>query len=198
MLGGTAIIGASLFFPEMIAPFAHGVEARDAGDGIFGGMKVYKFMRAFFGIVVCLAIAFIGTAIVGRKEKEGLDGLVWGTVPQAIRSYKGAEGKEGEGHWVRTQAVATTATEVESEQGLVQVRISETLAKKLGAQVGEMVYVSDTRRWLGGLRSSHAVVSEIVSDWTEPTVELGEGLMDRVVAPSRKDRPLRIRTLLKA
>lgn len=198
MVGGTAVIFASLFFPEMITPFAHGVEARDAGDGLFGGMKVYKFMRAFFGIVVCLAIAFVGTAIVGRKEKEGLDGLVWGTIPQAIRSYKGADGKEGEGEWVRTQVVATTAPEVQSEQGLVKVRISESLAEELGAEVGEMVYVSDTRRWLGGLRSSHAVVSEIVSDWSEPTVELGEGLTERVVAASRTGRPLRIRTLLKA
>ena len=70
--------------------------------------------------------------------------------------------------------------------------------KELDAQVGEMVYVSDTRRWLGGLRSSHAVVSEIVADWSEPTVELGEGLTQRVVASSRSGRPLRIRTLLKA
>ena len=132
---------------------AHGVEARDAGDGIFGGMKVYKFMRAFWALW-CLAIAFIGTVIVGRKEKEGLDGLVWGTVPQAIRSHKGAEGKEGKA-WVRTQAVATTATGLRAEQGLVQVRISETLAQKLGAQVGEMVYVAPVAR---GLRSSHAVV----------------------------------------
>jgi len=198
MVGGTAIIFVSLFVPEIIQPFAHGVPAREAGDGIFGGMDTYKYMRAFFGIVVCLTIAIVGTLIVGRSKRDDLDGLVWGTVPAAIRSYKGSDGKEGEGPWVQTACVATDAAEEESEQGLVKVRISAALAKELDAVVGDMVYVSDTRAWLGGLRSSHATVAEIVEDWSAPTVELGPGLYERVVSKSRKERPLRIRTLLKA
>jgi SSS family solute:Na+ symporter len=198
MLGGTAIIGVSLFFPEIIAPFAHGVPAREAGGGLLGGMDTYKYMRAFFGIVVCLSIAFVGTAIVGRKEKKGIEGLVWGGVPAAIRAYKGSEGSESEGAWHATQVVATSAPEVESEQGLVLVRISESLARELGAEIGEMVYVSDRRSWLGGLRSSHAMVGEIVSDWSAPTIELGADMYERVVAKSRTQKALRIRTLLKA
>jgi SSS family solute:Na+ symporter len=161
-------------------------------------MDTYKYMRAFFGIVVCLSIAFVGTAIVGRKEKKGIEGLVWGGVPAAIRAYKGSEGSESEGAWHATQVVATSAPEVESEQGLVLVRISESLARELGAEIGEMVYVSDRRSWLGGLRSSHAMVGEIVSDWSAPTIELGADMYERVVAKSRTQKALRIRTLLKA
>jgi hypothetical protein len=198
MVGGMAVIVLSIFFPEIITPFAHGVPAREASDGLLGGMDTYKYMRAFFGIVVCLTIAFVGTAIVGRKEKPGIEALTWGGVPAAIRAYKGSKGAEGEGAWQSTQVVRTEAPEVESEQGLVLVRISESLAKSMDAQVGEMIYVSDSRGWLGGLKSSHAMVGEIVSDWTEPTVELGADLYDRVVAKSRTKKVLRVRTLLKA
>ena len=42
-----------------------------------------------------------------------------------------------------TRVVATTAPEEQSEQGLVKVRISNA-GQGADAQVGEMVYVSDT------------------------------------------------------
>ena len=61
MVGGCAVIAFSLFVPDVIAPFAHGVSPGETGDGFMDGFKTFKFMRAFFGIVVCLAIAFILT-----------------------------------------------------------------------------------------------------------------------------------------
>ena len=78
LVGGMAAILLSLFLPEIIAPFAHGVPMAEAGSGLFAGMTQYKYMRAFFGVVVCAVLA-VGTALFTRAEPpERRRGLVSG------------------------------------------------------------------------------------------------------------------------
>ncbi|MFQ5349510.1 MAG: sodium:solute symporter family protein, partial [Thermoanaerobaculia bacterium] len=78
LVGGMAAILLSLFLPEVIAPFAHGVPMAEAGSGLFAGMTQYKYMRAFFGIVVCAVLA-VTTALLTRAEpSEKRRGLVSG------------------------------------------------------------------------------------------------------------------------
>jgi SSS family solute:Na+ symporter len=78
LVGGMVAILVSLFLPEIIAPFAHGVPMAEGGGGLFGGMTQYKYMRAFFGIIVCLVLA-LGTTLFTRPEPaERRRGLVSG------------------------------------------------------------------------------------------------------------------------
>ncbi len=78
LVGGMAAILTSLFLPEIIAPFAHGVPMAEAGSGLFAGMTQYKYMRALFGIAVCLVLA-VTTALLTRPEPaEKRRGLVSG------------------------------------------------------------------------------------------------------------------------
>ena len=56
--------------PELITPFAHGVPMKDAGDGLFDGKNQYKFMRGFFGLVVCLGIGVIVTLLTKRARSR--------------------------------------------------------------------------------------------------------------------------------
>ena len=50
----------------------------EAGTGLFAGMTQYEYMRAFFGIVVCAALA-LTTALLTRPEPaEKRRGLVSG------------------------------------------------------------------------------------------------------------------------
>jgi SSS family solute:Na+ symporter len=78
LVGGMAAIVLSLFVPEIIAPLAHGVPMAESGGGLFGGMTQYKYMRAFFGIVVCALLA-VATALLTRPEPaERRRGLVSG------------------------------------------------------------------------------------------------------------------------
>ncbi len=67
LVGGMAAIVLSLFLPEIIAPLAHGVPMAEAGEGLFAGMTQYKYMRACFGIAVCVALA-VGTTLLTRPE----------------------------------------------------------------------------------------------------------------------------------
>ena len=55
-------------------------------------------------------------------------------------------------------------------------RASSRLAEALGGlEPGDILYVSDRRAWLGGLRSGHGAVAEIVEDeanWLDAPAEL--------------------------
>jgi hypothetical protein len=51
------------------------------------------------------------------------------------------------------------------------VTISDSLAYELKAKVGDLIYVSDKRSWLGGLYSSHLIIDSIIED-SRKTIQL--------------------------
>jgi hypothetical protein len=81
------------------------------------------------------------------------------------------------------------------DAGLAAVSINRSLADALDAEAGDLVYVSDARRWLGGLRSAHATVSEITEVAGPPAIGMGPDTFSSVVTPSRADRPLLVERL---
>jgi len=156
--GGLLAIIVSVFVPEIIAPFAHGVpfdaDYRSDGDaGLFAGARQYKFMRALFGLSASAGIGIVVTLFTRPEPVEKQRGLVWGTIADAIRHYKGAPGSER----ASTRATARPRrADVEpprrGDACLAVVSINRALADALDAGPGDLVYVSDARRWLGGLR----------------------------------------------
>jgi len=181
LAGGMAAIGLSLFVPEVIRPFAHGVPMVEVDDGFLSGMKQYKFMRAFYGLAVCSVIGVVVTLFTRPEPEERQRGLVWGTVADALRSFKGTAGSE-------------SREDATSEAGWPLVRVSRPVAAALGAAAGDLLHISDKRRWLGGLRSSHGVIEEIV-DADEARVELGPKVFDEVAGRGREAVPVRVERL---
>ena len=197
MVIGAIAIFASLIFPELIAPFAHGVEPKAAGEGLLGGMDQYKFMRACYGMVVCLLVAVVSTMMSSeRPSMDSLRGLVWGTVSDAIRHYKGRDGVEGEGPWCLGFVSGVESEEFGGTGGLPKVELSKALAGELGVEAEDLLYISDRRGWLGGLRASHAVVGSVNAELDGKRALLGPSLMDRVVAPGREGAEFAMRRLL--
>jgi SSS family solute:Na+ symporter len=161
MVGGAAVIFLSILVPEIITPFAHGVPMRDAGDAFLAGSDQYKFMRALFGIVACLVIGVSVTCITVPRRLEEVRGLVWGTVSDAIASYKGSPGDESESDWASGEAITHEADLFSETAGLPIVCVGTDVAERLGGlSPGDLVYISDPRGWLGGLRSAHAIVGD--------------------------------------
>ena len=74
------------------------------------------------------------------------------------------------------------------------VHISAPLAQALDAQPGDLLYLSDRRWWLGGLRSAHAIVEQVI-EADEPTVELGPGTFESVVARKRAHQAILVERL---
>ena len=190
LVGGMIAIGFSLFVPQVITPFAHGVPLTDAGDGILSGMRQFKYMRALYGLVVCVVIAVAVTLFSRPESWERMRGLVWGTVSDAIRSYKGKAGEERRGPVALAVCVAGGAVESDAATGLAGIDVSKSLAERLGLGPGDLVYVTDRRWWLGGLRSSHAVVAAVVEeagdgDWLRVPVNLAGRVVPRLTADAK-------------
>ncbi len=195
LVGGMAAIVLSLFVPQVIAPLAHGVPMTEAGEGLFAGMRQYKFMRALYGLAVSGAIAVVVTCFTRPEPFERCRGLVWGTIADAIRHYKGSPGRERPSRRATAAPRRGAEDRTHESTGLPLVRISQTLASALGASAGDLMHVSDRRAWLGGLRSTHAIVEEVTDRADGASVELGPTVWSTVVTPRRREESVTVERL---
>lgn len=178
MVGGSVAIFASILWPEMIQPLAQGVEMKEVESGFLSGKDQFKFMRALFGLFACSVIGVSVTFFTKPRPLDAVRGLVWGTVADAIAWYKGSAGVEDESAWSAATAVPTEDEERHGRGQLLPVRIAADLAERLDAPEGALVYISDARAWLGGLRSAHAQVVGVDPDLPPGAVAIGPSLRE--------------------
>ncbi|CAN5257849.1 hypothetical protein BH23VER1_BH23VER1_18620 [soil metagenome] len=196
LVGGLVAVIFSMVVPSVILPFAHGVPMGEAGEGLMGGMRQQPFMRALYGTVVS-AIIGIGVTIFTRPEPVAKQrGLVWGTIADALRHYKGSPGKESP--VTRTMAMPRLVGDEMPHFGtseLAGVSISRAVARDLMAAEGDLLYVTDSRWWTGGIHSAHVIVSKIVEQGDGFTVEMANDVYASVVVRSRRDKAVRLERL---
>ena len=124
-------IAASVAWPWLITPFAHGVPmvelAPDAG--FLAGAKQYKFMRAFYGLAVSGVIGIVVTPFTTPKPLDEIRGYVWGTVSDALARYKGKAGTESASVWAKSEIRKSEHDEEVGEALLDGVQISSALAR---------------------------------------------------------------------
>ncbi len=196
MVGGSALILGSVVWPEIITPFAHGVPMKEVGDEFLSGKNQYKFMRAFFGLSVCFAIGIVSGFVTRGRPVEQLKGLVWGTVGDAIRLfYGGRRGADDESAWIDAGYKTSDVTAFDESVNLPLVNVSGGLANAADAQVGDILYITDSRWWLGGLRSGHARIAAIDAGDDSATVHLGSDLVTRIITDARVGASLRVKRL---
>jgi SSS family solute:Na+ symporter len=143
LLGGTLLVALSILWPFLVTPFSHGVDAA-------GG---FKYTRALYGLVGSLVIAVGVSFFTQKRSKVKIEGLVAGTLDKAKETYKGAPINEKEGKKAVVKIVENPHVE--------ELSISPQVAHRLAAGVGDLVYLSDSRDWLGGLRSIHAKITAL-------------------------------------
>jgi len=197
LVGGMVAITFSLFYPQVIKPFSFGVPMQDPeGAGILWGMRQFQFMRAFYGLSASALIAVVVMWLSRPEPLARQRGLVWGTIAEAIRHYKGSPGSEQK-HRASTGSVRVMEEELPlvGEGQLPVVHLSGQLAESIEAAPGDLVYICDTRHWLGGLRSAQAIVQRIDTAAEGRVLWLGPQTHETVVARSRRNRPFRIQRL---
>ncbi len=195
LIGGLFAVLFSMFAPEVINPFAHGVDMGERGDGIMGGMQQQQFMRACYGAFVSTVIGVFVTLLTKAEPLEKQKGLVWGTIPDALRHYKGSPGREAP--VTKAEAMPRSLGDEPEPVGqhkIASVKVSAGLAKSLFAREDDLVYVTDKRGWTGGLFSAHAVIGEIL-EGDEPEVWMGEQTEKLVITKGRKGKPVRVERL---
>ena len=94
LVGGMAAVVFSLFVPEVIRPFAHGVPMTEAGDGLSSPAWRNTSSCARSSAWRYAPLIGVVTTLCTRPESEERQrGLVWGTIADAIASYKGSPGR---------------------------------------------------------------------------------------------------------
>ncbi|MFV1967592.1 MAG: sodium:solute symporter [Pirellulaceae bacterium] len=148
VVGSTAMV-LSLVFPHLIAPLAHGVRP-DTDDAIY---RHFSYMRGLYGLVVSLATSLLITLWDRIWDRTGrqkpITGLTLATVHEAAAAYKGGTSHESD------SVTAVVLPWVLTETATAEVRLPAWAMTELEAEPGDLLYVSDARRWLGGFRSAH-------------------------------------------
>ncbi len=82
----------------------------------------------------------------------------------------------------------------QGEANLPVVKLSASVIEQLRTKVGDPVYVTETRWWLGGLHSIHVVVGG-ESDNSDDVVEIGPEAFELIVTRRRHDNVLKVERL---
>jgi SSS family solute:Na+ symporter len=141
LFGGSLIVAASILWPILITPFAHGVDPA-------GG---FKYTRALYGLAGSLLIGVAVSYLTKAKSKVKIQGLVVGTLDSAKEKFKGGPINETEGK--------TAVIKIVEDEKIEGIHVSPEVARLLSANTGDLVHLSDARWWLGGLRSTQAKIT---------------------------------------
>ena len=150
-------------WPVMISPFAswlHGVS--DAGG--------YKFMRAFFGLFASGVIGVVISLLTKPKPESEIAGLWVGSTNWGRRFFKGGEPNFEIGDKIMAALRVSDDDTAEMTHPPIPVpeappgqpvprypivRLCRQDMVRMKAREGDLLYVADARRYLGGLRSLH-------------------------------------------
>lgn len=152
LVGGTLVTFASVLWPGMITPIAHGIDPA-------GG---YKYMRALFSLLASGLIGIVCTYAFAEDadQETKVVGLVSGTLDAAKTAYKGGKPNETEGEVLRGTLRVT------EEHPEARVTVNPAMAERMAAADGDLVFLEDARWWLGGLRGvqTHLAVADGPAD----------------------------------
>ena len=143
----TFTVGAFLmilgqFNHELIAPFSHGIELRP-GRG-------YSYIGALYNIFVCASVGVIVSFLTAPPTKEKVNGLTVYDVANLKANFKGGKINENEGEIVIVDWEIS-----DSDENVI--KFSKNDMERMKAEVGDLVYLCDNRKWLGGLKSIHSI-----------------------------------------
>ncbi len=136
LIFGSIAMLISIKWPGILTLFSHGV----AAEGL-------QYLRALYGLTICSGISIAMTLLPASKEIKDLPGLVVDTIHEGKVLFKGGEPDDfDEGKIISSHIV-------EVNEG---VSLSKAMMEHLQAKPGDILYISDERWWLGGLKSIHA------------------------------------------
>jgi solute:Na+ symporter, SSS family len=152
MVLGSLITVVSVWQPRIISPLAWFLSGPVDSDE-------YIYFRALFGMIVSALIGFVVTMLTSSRRDKNVTGLTISTLDQAMENYKGGAKAN---HSIGKKQAGLVATLNESiETGWAY--LSPEAMEMLSAKDGDVVYIADSRWWLGGLRSDHFKVKQKAS-----------------------------------
>ena len=132
-------------YPSLISPFSHGIELRP-GRG-------YSYIGALYNLFVCAGVGVIVTFFTKPNADKQLTGLTVFDVHKLKKIFKGSSINEAIGKPVVVNFKV-------KDLGKDMVSFSKHDMKTINANKGDLVYIQDSRWWLGGLKSIHATFDD--------------------------------------
>ena len=143
MVGGSIFTLMTVWYPEWIDPLA-----RFVGGSVNGE---YIYMRALFGMVVTAVIGIFVTFVTRKADKKHSLGLTADTLDEAMKHYKGG----AEPNHELGEPVRDLEFEIDNKLKTSHIKVSKETMEAMSARPGDLIYLSDNRWILGGLRSDH-------------------------------------------
>ena len=145
---GAVVSLLTVFFPEWIYPlrdFAYGSTAQDP-----------LYFRALFGVLVTVSVGVIVTLFTKPPLEKKIRGYTVDSIFSAMKSFKKGSPNLSFGKKAKGLHLA-----IDESLPKGHISISKEAANKLKALVGDIVYIADSRWYLGGLRSGHFHLSSV-------------------------------------
>lgn len=143
MVAGSIMTVITVFKPELIDGLSWFVSGPSNGK--------YIYMRALFGMLVTGIIGVVVTLLTSPADHEHVAGLTVDSLDDAMKKYKGSEKLNHEvGEKVKHLDVV-----IDESLATGEVRLSMANMSRLKANDNDLVYIEDSRWFLGGLRSDH-------------------------------------------
>ena len=145
-LGGAVLMAIGSKYPEIfISPFDHGIE--------FNPERPYSYIRALYNTLVCAGSGVIVGLLTTPPTEMKTEGLTVWSLDKTREFFKGSAPNDRPGQSIKVQW-----TLKEGDKDTVGFSINDM--EVMAADVGDLVYLADERKWLGGLKSIHSVYGD--------------------------------------
>ena len=142
-LGGAVLMAIGSKYPEIfISPFDHGIE--------FNPERPYSYIRALYNTLVCAGSGVIVGLLTTPPTEMKTEGLTVWSLDKTREFFKGSAPNDRPGQSIKVQWALK-----EGAKDTVGFSINDM--EVMAADVGDLVYLADERKWLGGLKSIHSV-----------------------------------------
>ena len=145
-LGGAVLMVIGAKYPEIfISPFDHGIE--------FNPDRPYSYIRALYNTLVCAGSGVIVGLLTTPSTDIKTEGLTVWSLDKTREFFKGSAPNDRPGQLIKVQWAIK-----EGDMDTVEFSINDM--EVMAADVGDLVYLADERKWLGGLKSIHSVYGD--------------------------------------
>ena len=156
---GAIFILLGIEYPKtFVQPFSHGIE--------FVEEKPWSYIRALYNVFACVSIGIIATLFTKPpKNYDRIKGLTIWTIKDGPQYFKGSDVNKNAGITIQFSGAEVEVTQKDNNE----VSLPKNYMDKIKGNKGDLIYISDHRWYLGGLKSTHARLGS-VSDNNKVTV----------------------------
>ena len=150
ILGGIFILLGIEYPKTFVQPFSHGIE--------FVEEKPWSYIRALYNVFACVSIGIIVTLFTKPpKNYDRIKGLTIWTIKDGPQYFKGSDVNKNAGITIQFSGAEVEVTQKDNNE----VSLPKNYMDKIKGNKGDLIYISDHRWYLGGLKSTHARLGSV-------------------------------------